>query len=249
MDFAELLEASRTDRDARPNGGAIAFGALEIKQNAMVTVSVHVLEKRRSFADIEHDNIDVAGVEDVAEGGAAAALHRKAGQARFLGDFIEGSVAIVAVEQNGFAIARAGFDGIDLWKDVAIGDENVEPGIVIHVEETGAPADQTVILLANAGGPAYVLETLRAEIFVEPIGLLGKMRDEEAETSTVVEVSEIHAHVAELHALAAQRQAGEHAYIGESAVVIVVVEVVGHGIIGDEEVGPTVVIIVSPHHA
>jgi len=35
----------------------------------------------------------------------------------------------------------------------------------------------------------------------------------------------------------------------EGAVVIVVVEIVGDGIVGDEEVGPAIVVVVHPHDA
>src|SRR5260370_41681681 len=133
------------------------------------------------------------------------------------------------MEQKRFTVTRAGFHAIHLGKDVAIGDEDIGPGVVVHIEESSAPAYETVVLLSHAGSPAHVLETLRAEIFVETVGLLGKMRDEEAEPPAAVEVGEIHAHVAEFHAFAAERQPGEHADVRKSAVVIVGVEVVWNG--------------------
>src|SRR5216684_7645007 len=152
------------------------------------------------------------------------------------------------MEQEGFTVTRTGFHTIHLWKDVAIGDEDIGPGVVVHVKKAGAPTHQAVVLLSHTGSPTHVLETLRAKIFVKTIGLLGKMRDEEAEPPAVVEIGEIHAHVAEFHAFAAERQAGEHADVRKGAVVVVVVEVVGNRVIGDEQVGPTIIIVVRPHH-
>ncbi len=214
----------------------------------MIAVGVHILKQRRSFANVQHHDVHIAGVEDVAESGAAPAFQRQASQASFLRDLVEGSIAIVAMEQKRFAVARAGLHAVHLGKDVAIGDEDIGPGVVVHVKKAGAPAHQAVVLLSHAGSPAHILEAFRAEIFVKTIGLFGKMGDEEAEPSAVVEIGEIHAHVAELHAFATEREAGEHAYVRKGAVVIVVVKVVGNGIIGDEQVRPAIIVVVRPHH-
>ena len=46
---------------------------------------------------IQKEDVDVAGVEDVAEGSAAARMQRQRGETGFLGDFVEGAIAIVAM--------------------------------------------------------------------------------------------------------------------------------------------------------
>src|SRR5271170_3352399 len=75
------------------------------------------------------------------------------------------------------------------------------------------------------------------------------MRDEIAETAGVIVVGEVDAHGAEALAVAAEGYAGEQADVGERAVVIVVIEVAGDGVVGDKEVGPAVVVVVGPHGA
>src|SRR5713101_6529785 len=246
--LAELLDAAGMDGDPSTDRRAVALCALKVKFGAMITVGVHIFKQRRSFPDVQHHDVHIAGVKDVAESGTAPAFQRQGLKTGFLRDLVERSVAIVAMEQKRFTVTRAGFHAIHLGKNVSIGDEDIGPGVVVHVKEAGAPAHQAIVLLSDAGSPAHVLETLRAEIFVKTVGLLGKMRDEEAEQSAVVEVGEINVHVAELKAFADERQAGEHADVRKGAVVIVVVEVVGNGIIGDEQVRPTIIIVVRPHH-
>src|SRR5229473_176504 len=174
-------------------------------------------------------------------------MKRKRGETGFLGDLVEGAVAIVAMEQQRLAIAGTGLQRVDLRIDVAVGDENVEPGVVVHVEESGAPAHVGIAGLADAGSPTDVVETLRTHVAIEGVGLLFEVGDEEAEAAAMVVIAPVDAHVAELHAFAAEGHAGEHAHVGEAAVVIVVVEIVGNGIVGDEQIGPAIVVVIHPN--
>ncbi len=131
---------------------------------------------------------------------------------------------------------------------MAVGDENVEPGVIVHVEKSGAPADVGIAGLTYSGCPTDIVETLRTHVAIEGVGLLLEVRDEEAEAAAVVVITPIDAHVAELHAFAAEGYTGEHAHVGEGAVVIVMVEIVGDGVVSDEEIGPAIVVVVHPHN-
>src|SRR5271155_843527 len=121
-DFADLPDAAGTDGDAGTNGGAIALCANEFEENAVIALIVLVEQQRGRFADVEQDYIDVAGVEDVAEGCAAARFERKVGEASFFGNFIERAVAVVALQKNGLAVMRTFCELINLRVDVAARD-------------------------------------------------------------------------------------------------------------------------------
>src|SRR5258707_1089184 len=107
------------------------------------------------------------------------------------------------MQKHRLTVARASFDLVDLRIDVAIGDEEVEPGVVVHIEEGSAPADVGITGLTDTGGPAHVIETFRAHVAIERIGLVLEMGDEETEMATVVVVAPVDAHIAELHAFPA----------------------------------------------
>src|SRR6266481_9828955 len=79
------------------------------------------------------------------------------------------------MEQDRFTITRARLHRVHLGENVAVGDEKIEPGVVVHVKKARAPSDQTIILMAEAGSPAHVLEAFRAHIAIQRIGLLGKI--------------------------------------------------------------------------
>src|SRR6266446_5385747 len=176
-------------------------------------------------------------------------MERKGGEAGLLGDFIESTIAIVTMQKQRLAIARAGVQRVDLRVDVAVGDEKIEPGVIVHIKEPSTPANVRIAGLADAGSPAHVVESLLAHIAIERVGLLLKMGNEEAQAAAVVIIAPVPSHVAELHPFAAKSHAGKHAHVRESAIVIVVVEVVGNGIVGDQEVRPAIVVVIDPHDA
>src|SRR5437660_641879 len=176
-------------------------------------------------------------------------MERKSGEAGLLGDFIKSTVAIVAMQQQRFSKAWTSLQGVDLRIPMAVSDENIEPGVIVHIKKAGAPAYIRVAGLSDAGSPAHIVESLLAHIVIERVGLLLKMRDEEAEAAAVVVIAPVYAHVAELHPFAAESYARKHAHVCEGAVVIVMIKIVGNGIVGDQEIGPAIVVVVNPHDA
>src|SRR6266478_6436112 len=153
------------------------------------------------------------------------------------------------MQQQRLAKPRTGFQSVNLRINVAVGYENVQPGVIIHVKESRAPSNVRIAGLAYAGSPTHVVESLRAHVAIQRIGLLLKVRDEEAETAAMVVIAPVNAHVAQFHAFAAEGYAAEHSHVGERSVVIVVIEIVGDGVVGDEEIGPSVVVVIHPHDA
>ena len=71
-DFGDLADAGGMDGDASADGGTIAFCADQFEEDAVIGIVVLVEKERGRFADVDEDDVDVAGVEDVAESSAAA---------------------------------------------------------------------------------------------------------------------------------------------------------------------------------
>ncbi len=125
--FTELFDAGSADGYARADRGAVTLGADKLEEHAMKAAGVHVFKKRRRIAHIQKQDVNIAGVEDVAESGAAAGVQWERGETGFLGHLAECAIAIVAMEQEGLAIAWPAFERVDLWIDVATGHEKIEP--------------------------------------------------------------------------------------------------------------------------
>src|SRR5205814_8668489 len=142
---------------------------------------------------------------------------------------------------------RTSLQSVYLRIDVAVSDENIEPGVIVHIKKAGAPAYIRVAGLSDAGSPAHIVESLLTHIVIERVGLLLKMGDKEAQAAAVVIIAPVHSHVAKLHPFAAESYAGKHAHVRKCAVVVVVVEVVGNGIVGNQEIGAAFVVVINPH--
>src|SRR5262249_50974449 len=108
-------------------------------------------------------------------------MRRKSGEAGFLGDIVKRAVVVVAMKEEGLTISRTGLQRVDLWIHVTIGNKKVQPGIVIHIEESGAPANVRIAGLAHCRGPTHIIEPLGAQVAIERIRLLFKVGNEEAQ--------------------------------------------------------------------
>src|SRR5262249_31496778 len=98
-------------------------------------------------------------------------MNRKSSKAGFLGHFVKSAITIITMEEERLTITRTGFQSIDLRIHMAVGHKKVQPGIVIHIEESRAPANVGVARLAHSGGPAHIIEALSAHVSVQRIGL------------------------------------------------------------------------------
>src|SRR5215510_3780856 len=104
-------------------------------------------------------------------------MNRKSGEAGLLGYFVKGAVTIIAMEEERLTIPRTCLQCVNLGIHVAIGNEKVQPGIVIHIKEGGAPANVRIAGLPHPGGPTHVVEPLGAQVAIQRIGLLFKVSD------------------------------------------------------------------------
>src|SRR5262249_48541734 len=114
MDFVELLDAPSANGDAGTDRCTVALSTGQIKQNTVVTVGIQILQQRGRFTDVEDDDIDISVVEYVPKSDPSSAFGRVIRQTSFFGDLIEGSVSVIAVQQERLAETRAGLHRVHL---------------------------------------------------------------------------------------------------------------------------------------
>ena len=194
--------------------------------------------------DAVDDDVEVAIVVVVSEGAAAAGDGNGHAGTGLVGDFFELAVAQVAVEIFAFGVRRVGVRAVHFGIDVSVGDQDVEPAVVVHVEEADAPAEVAGVD-ADAGEVGAVVEVEAAEVLIEGGGVSGEVGLDDVEEAVAVEVSDGHAHAGLGLAVGRVGDAGFDGDVFEGAVLLVLVEGGGGGVVGDVDVGPAVVVEVG----
>ncbi len=201
----------------------------------------------RKAVDAVDDYVEVAIVVVVSEGGAASGCGVGDAGAGLRGDLFELAVAEVAIEILVLRIGGIDVGAFDLGVDVAVGHEDVEPAIVVHVEEAYAPAEEAGVD-AKAGEIGVVVEVAVAEIEVEGVGVAGEVGLDDVEEAVAIEVADGDAHACLGLAVGGVGDAGLDGDIFEGAVLLVLVERGGGGVVGDVDVGPAIVVEVGDRH-
>ena len=195
----------------------------------------------RDGVDAVDGDVEVAVVVVIAEGAAASWSVFHDSRAALVGDFFEAAVAEIAIEIFVLGVFEVGFGFVDFGIDVAVGHEDVEPAVVVHIEEADAPAEEASID-AEAAGISAVFEDGVAEIGVEGIGVAGEIRFYDIEIAVAIVIADGDAHAGLGLGFGGESGAVFDGDVLEGAVVLVEVERGGSGIVGDVNVGPAVVI-------
>src|SRR5262249_33945919 len=106
------------------------------------------------------------------------------------------------MQEERLTIAGTSLQRVNLGIDVTVGYKEIEPSVVIHVKKSSTPADIRIARLPDPRGPAHIIESFRAGIAIQRIGLLFKVSNEETQAPAVVVVAEIHSHVAQFKTFA-----------------------------------------------
>ena len=125
--------------------------------------------------------------------------------------------------------------------------DQVEPAIIVHVKESHSPADGHETRPRYAGGRRDVGKALLTLVPEQRVRFFGEVGDDDVQSPIVIEVAEIHAHSGALLALETQCRAGLQCDFFESAIVLIVIEIIWAAIIGDVEVRPAIVVVVRPN--
>src|SRR5262249_38568228 len=168
--------------------------------------------------------------------------------ANFLGDVFKTPVAQVAVEHFALAVTNLPLQLIHLRIDVAVDQKNVQPAVILQIEETASPTEPTCVN-ANPRVEGHVIETVLAEIAVERGCVVREVGLENVEQPISVVIARGHAHSCLYSAIEAVGAAGFDPDVGECPVFVVAIEGSWGQIVGDVDVRPSVIIEIGHERA
>ena len=208
-----------------------------------------VVQEHRLAVEVGDDYIHVAVIVEV--GDCESAAHARDLQRRpGLGlGVAEVAVALVHEQVLGLTIARARRQLVYLRIDLAVHGNQVEPAIVVEIDERRAPLHPRQRSHGDSRIVRNVAEIVAALVEIEDVVLVGKVRDVERRQAGVFVVAERDAHRALLGAVGAHGRARLETDVGELAVAVVAIEILRRRVVGDVDVGAALVVEVGPQYA
>ncbi len=126
-----------------------------------------------------------------------------------------------------------------------LGDEQILPAVVVVIEKAGAPARESERRTAHAGLVGHIAKCAVAVVAKQHVAFVGEIGDHDIGTAVIIVIGEIGAHPGKCLAVLVVANPCQQAGFGESAVSIVVVEKTLHRIVGDENIGETIAVVVG----
>ncbi len=248
--IAALLDAIRGQVDGCAHRIARAFGAAhELELQPVVVIWIYVAQEHRVAVDHVDDGVDFAVIEQVSHRHAAtcndvcqaSSLHRR--------DRLKLLALEVAKQKR--PLLPGGSPGvlIRLRIDVAIGDQDVLPAIVVVIEKGVAESEERNGSLAETDVVAEIGEVGVAVVVVERVVGIAEGGVVNIELACVLIVADGEPHGSRLQAGLIERKSRRITVIFKRAVALVDVEIVGCGVVGHKQVQLAIVIDVGEHRA
>src|SRR4051812_12054408 len=136
-----LLDAARDAAHSCADRVAIGRDAGQLQRDPVVTRTALAAEEVRPIVDVRDRHIDLAVVVEIAERRAAPRLRRRDRRAEPLGHVDETSIAAVAIHDLALFVSRFRFHLAHFGIDVAIGEKQIEPAVVVEIGESSAPPE------------------------------------------------------------------------------------------------------------
>src|SRR6185437_5166242 len=207
-----------------------------------------VAEEGRTLVDVDDDHINVAVVVEVSEGRASTAAGEVQIWAAICRDIDELARSLVLVDDLALFVGEVEVFGVNFRKHVAVRHKDVSPAIVIKIKQSHAPAEELRVS-AQPSLQNGVVERSIAVIVVNVRRLIGVVGLDDVEPAVAVIVAHRHAHSALGTAILIDGAADLATDLLKRAITLVVIKAAGHGITGDVNVRPSIVVKIGGAHA
>src|SRR5437879_13497641 len=138
---------------------------------------------------------------------------------------------------------------LDIIQNVALGHEQVLPAIVVEVLQANTPARAACSKRAQTGFEASSGKETRAVVVIKTVNRPRKHGHKDVRLAVVVVVMEDRTQTGKRLAIHGKRSAGFEGALRERTVAVIAEEELLHAIVGYEDVGEAVVVIVGEGHA
>ena len=201
-------------------------------------------EEVRKVVDIVHRDIQVPVIVEVEDDRAAACLRGRDGRPQRLADVLEPAVAEIAVHDLALLVSGFGRELLHLRIDMTVGEEQVQPAVVVEVQE-GSPPAQPPGVDAHAAHEGPVVAVAVPAVAVQRRGVPGEVGLEDVHEPVAVVVANRDTHPRLGLAVLAERATGANPDVLEGPVMAVSVQGCRVRVVGHVKIHPPVVVEVQ----
>src|SRR5438067_10404896 len=138
---------------------------------------------------------------------------------------------------------------INLRIDVAIGDENVRPSVIVEIYKLRAEAEERNAYRSKTPRPGHIGEFAAVVVMVEIIGIIGKVRLDNVRPAIVIVICRIDTHAGLLASVGAVCDTRLGSNFCEDTFAIVMVEQRRRRIVRHVKIEAAVQIVIEPKYA
>src|SRR6266851_3032156 len=133
--------------------------------------------------------------------------------------------------------------------DVAVGNNQIQAAVQIEIGETAAEAQSYFGRSADPGRERHVIELSGGRRTVQSNHFIVEVGDGDSGAARIFEVADIDAHACAGLSVGAESEACFNGGIFEFSVAQIAIEFVGLSVVGDEKIGPAILIEVEHGNA
>src|SRR5271166_6224258 len=208
----------------------------------MVFVGREIAQQRRNTIEVIDDHIEFAVVEQIAYRQAPANIGLGERRSLDSGDQFEPLAADVMKKQGTLGITRPPRLLVDDWVDMAVGNNQVLPAIVVIIEKSSAPAEEWN---CRFGYPHLITDVCKVGVTIVAIKrvvIVGESGVVEIGEAVVLIVANRDAHGGGFTSAFVEGKTGGIADVFKCAVTLVEIEVIWGGVIAYQQVGQAVTV-------
>ena len=148
-------------------------------------------------------------------------------------------------QQQGQLLERIGLHALDVCVDVPVRHEHIRPAVQVVIEKEASESERQQRRASNFRARRFVNEQSLSFVVIQRKHLVREIRDQYAGVSRMIVVGRVHTHARTRYAVFAERHARHDGFLCKRAVAVVAKKLVRLGVVGEQKVGPAVVVVIE----
>src|SRR2546429_3698506 len=189
-DLAYLRQSTCHDADSCAHSISVAFGSNQSEIHKVISIPTTIVQQQRLVSVVANNNVHKTVVIQVCEGDSPADIRRLKSISRHLSCLDERALSVVVEERIDLFEVCTSLNIFDLRIHVSVGDKQVEPAVIVIVEEASAETKHVVGGTDDVHLMTDVPKPALAVVMEDVIRRLLKIGDKQVKPAIVIVVAQ-----------------------------------------------------------